>query len=88
MLERPTKKEESLLFDLPPNWKQEWWGMPEFIMGDARPQQKITVNFVCWDDVLEFSKRLGLSITSSTDSIWFPKENLDRPNEWVYDDES
>lgn len=87
---RRTKKVEVVqeaLFDLGPAWRDHWWGMPSFEMGDARPMQKITVNFYSWDDVLEFGRRLGITVTRNTDSMWFPPENVERPSDWSYDDE-
>lgn len=81
-------RDEPMLFDAGPAWQREWWGMPEFVMGDARPQQSITVNFRTWDDVIEFGRRLGLIVRPTTDSLWFPADNAGRPNDWVYADES
>lgn len=69
-----------------PVWKDHWWGMPSFEMGDARPMQRIMVNFHAWDDVVEFGNRLGLTVTRNTDSLWFPPEHVEKPSDWRYDD--
>ena len=66
--------EQISLLDLPPDWKSEWWGMPEFSMGDASPQHKITVNFLTTADVVAFAKRLGVPVTSRSDSVWYPHQ--------------
>ena len=90
-LARRTKKVEvvqEMLFDIPPDWREHWWGMPAFEQGDARPYQRITVNFMCPEDVAEFSRLLGAKFSRKTDSMWFPPESVDRPNEWEYADES
>ena len=69
--------EQPFLFsvdDAPEWWRIEWVGMPEFVMGNTEPFQKITVSFNTREDVAEFAKRLGVKVTNRTDSIWFPQE--------------
>lgn len=85
---RPVEVAQGALFDLAPDWTIQWWGMPSFEQKDARPYQRITVNFMSPDDVAEFSRLLGVRATNKTDSMWFPPEQVDRPNEWEYGDES
>ena len=85
---RNIQVEQLGFLDLGPVWKEHWWGMPSFEMGDARPMQRITVNFHSWDDVVEFGKRLGINVTRSTDSLWFPPEIVEKPSDWRYTDES
>jgi hypothetical protein len=48
--------------------------MPHFSMGDARPQHKITVNFMTDNDVKEFAEKTGLPVTTRSDSCWFPHQ--------------
>ena len=84
-LKRPVKQaEQSALFDLPPDWKSEWWGMPEFTMGDATPQYRVTINFLTLEDLRDFSARVGMSLTAKSDTAWFPPQRLDEPKEWGY----
>jgi hypothetical protein len=87
-LARPTRdnKMQLALFDINKDWENEWWGMPEFIMGDARPQYRIVVNFMTIEDIKDFANKLGLpSLSSRTDSIWYPlNNNIDKPKEWAY----
>lgn len=65
------------LFDVEPDWRTEWWGMPEFTMGDASPLRKVTINFMTRDDITRFAEVTGLPITGQTDSAWFPpQQNL------------
>lgn len=65
---------QNLLFDLEPDWRSHWWGMPTFSMGDARPQYKITINFMTKRDVEEFARKTGLPVTTRSDSAWFPHQ--------------
>jgi hypothetical protein len=86
-LKRPTRPpEQDALFDLPPDWRLDWWGMPEFTMGDATPQYRVTINFLTLEDLREFSARLGVPLTPKSDSAWFPAQRLDEPKEWKYVD--
>lgn len=87
---RVRTEEQGALFDLDQctDWRAHWWGMPSFEQGDARPAYRITMNFMSLEDVEEFGRRLGLRAGSQTDSLWFPLENVDRPSDWEYVDES
>ena len=69
---RKTVKPPPTLFEIEPDWKNEWWGMPSFEMGDCRPQHKITINFQTVDDIAEFSRLTGIHVTQQSDSAWFP----------------
>lgn len=72
---RPTRESaQGSLFDLEPDWREHWWGMPEFSMKDATPQHRITINFMTHEDVTAFSKLTGLCVTTSSDSAWFPRQ--------------
>lgn len=78
----PNKGTEPL-FDLPPDWKAHWWGMPSFVMGDARPAHKITINFMTADDVAAFAATTGLRVTTQSDTAWFPpQERLNGEYYW------
>jgi len=81
---RKTKEPEPALFEIEPDWREHWWGMPSFNMGDARPQHKITINFETAADVAEFAKLTGVPVTVKSDSAWFPyKQPLN--GEYYYD---
>lgn len=74
-LGRPTRKDgQGTLFDVEPSWKDHWWGMPEFSMGDASPQYRITINFMTENDVIEFAKKSGIPVSVRSDSAWFPPQ--------------
>lgn len=72
-LARPLREDpQPALFDRGTSWESEWWGMPHFSMGDARPQHKITVNFMTGEDVKAFAEKTGLPVTTRSDTTWFP----------------
>lgn len=84
LLKRPTRKEvKSTLLDLEPDWRKEWWGMPSFSMKDARPQHKITINFMTAADVRAFAEKTGLSVNTNSDTAWFPNRERLR-GQFVY----
>lgn len=73
---RPTRDADpqSTLFEIEPDWRDEWWGMPSFDMEDARPQYKITMNFMTADDVRAFAEKTGVPVSVRSDSAWFPHQ--------------
>jgi hypothetical protein len=74
-LKRPCRKtDEVMLFDLAPDWRYDWWGMPEFSMNDTSPQHRITINFITDEDVKEFALKTGIPVTTKSDSAWFPHQ--------------
>ncbi len=75
---------QPLLFDMPADWEDCWWGMPEFEMADARPQHKITINFMTAKDVKEFAKKTGLPVSTRSDTAWFPHQKPLR-GQYYYD---
>lgn len=63
--------------------------MPEFVQNDARPVQKIVVNFSTPDDVQQFAKLVGYDLTPKSRSIWFPyRERVNRKAIEYVDDHS
>lgn len=88
-LARKTREDrQSALFDIGRSWEDLWWGMPSFEMGDARPLFRIMVNIYTIDDLLEFGRRIGQGVTTKSDSITFPEEQIDKPSDWIYTDET
>lgn len=67
-----------------PNWKEIWWGMPEFKMEDATPNYQITMNFMTKDDLEDFAKRLELPITTKSNSAWWPHQKRLKSREYEY----
>jgi len=86
----PKKKVQSSLFDNDEDmlvWKEHWKGMPEFKQQDTMPYQKITMNFTREEDVKAFGELIGQKVTYKTDTLWFPKLNLEKPSNFIYTDE-
>jgi hypothetical protein len=83
-IQRKTREsDQGSLFDLEPDWRKSWWGMPEFTMQDASPQHRITINFMTHEDVAEFAKLCGLPVTTRSDTAWFPHQKpLSGEFEW------
>ena len=72
---RETRQPHPVLFeDNEPGWAEAWRGMPSFEMGDARPQYKLTINFMTAEDVRAFAERTGLPVTTKSDTAWFPHQ--------------
>ena len=87
LIQRKTRPEpQQSLFEAGSAWDSEWWGMPEFVMSDARPLYKITVNLYTLDDLRELGKALGLRVTPQTDSLTYPAPEAFKPSEWEYGD--
>jgi len=90
-IRRPTRDEDEcqqyLFGGDDESWREHWWGMPSFDMGDARPVQRITLNFQTLEDVREFGQRLELNISRQTTSLWFPPIPKVCRDDYVYDNE-
>lgn len=68
--------EELTLFDIGPDWKDHWWGMPEFeVSAHKIAAKKLVVNFPTTDDYNEFVSKNNLSVAATgggTSNAWFP----------------
>jgi hypothetical protein len=57
----------------------EWEGMPEYDMENVGdPTKTIIINFATPEDVEEFSRVVGQTVTMATRSIWFPPKDAVR----------
>jgi hypothetical protein len=68
-----SEPEQELLFDIPPDWKQYWKGMPGFEHVDLEPKHTIMVHFKDSIDRQKFATLVGQTITDDTKSLWYPK---------------
>lgn len=68
--------EQLALFDVAPDWKATWKGMPDFNQRDLTPWQSTIVHFKNREDRAAFSKLLGQTITDDTKSLWYPKAEI------------
>ena len=58
-------------------WKEHWKDMPEFIQKDLTSEKSIIVHFRNKEDRDTFSKLVEQKITYKTQSIWFPKAEIE-----------
>ena len=87
-LRQPTRppSPQQQLFDVEPNWREHWWGMPSFEMEDCRPAHQITVSFMTREDVDEFKARLGVKRVPRPDFMWYPQQQYRKQIQWGYVD--
>lgn len=72
--------DEMMLFDMEPDWKDYWWGMPEFSpASNNKPAKQVIINFPTVDDYEDFLKitkirpiRRGNG--DAIPSTWFPEK--------------
>jgi len=82
---RPTReKKKRGLFHVDPNWRDIWWGMPEFEMKDATPKYQIIMNFMTKEDVEDFARKLDLPLSSKSNSAWWPNQKKLKGCEFEY----
>lgn len=74
----PEDPAQLALFDIPPDWKQKWTGMPEFQQRDLTPWGTLPVHFASRSDRNAFAKLIGQTITDDTRSLWYPKAEIGR----------
>jgi len=70
---KPNDKQPNL-FGENEGWKEEWQGMPEYQQENLLPEFSLRVNFACIEDLRKFGELIGQSITSKTQSVWFPAQ--------------
>lgn len=64
--------EQFSLFDMPPDWRGEWQGMPDFEQEKQTPYACMNLRFEDEQALADFSKLIGQSLTEKTKSLWFP----------------
>jgi len=58
--------------------EREWKDMPEFIQDDLTPFQQVIVSFKNKEDRDAFAKMIDQKLTYKTQSVWYPKVEIDR----------
>jgi hypothetical protein len=71
-----TLGEQDSLFDIEPEWKEHWGGMPEYSQDNLMPWQTIKVHFQNRTDKKAFSELVGQTLGERTQYIWYPKVEL------------
>lgn len=79
---------QSNLFGSNEDWKEEWVGMPEYEQKNFLPEFSVRVNFSSYEDMKKFSVLIQQTITTKTQSVWYPKQNKEALSNKVYVDES
>lgn len=74
--------------EVPEKWEKEWQDMPEFKMEDKTSYKQIIVHFACQKDRDDFATLIDQKITYKTQSLWFPKAEIERLMNKRYIDES
>jgi len=70
---------EGGFFNIQPDWKEHWRGMPSFeLTNDQSAYQSLIVNFRNPIDRESFAELLGRNLTDKTKSVWWPKEEIDK----------
>jgi len=54
----------------------EWQGMPEYDQRDEMPYRTLHVHFNNDEDVAEFARLIGQSVTDKTKYLWFPHQEI------------
>ena len=69
-------EEQDRLFEIDPDWKDTWAGMPEYRHEDLQPWQSIYVHFKTQEDRQDFAHLVGQALHSNTKFIWHPKATI------------
>lgn len=85
----PMDNDQGALFDKQDfaTWRNEWRGMPEFLMEDLAPYNSITLHFPSRQAMVDFAALVEQTITSRTKSVWFPNLEITRFSDKRYQDE-
>ena len=68
----------SLFPDFENEIEKEWHGMPEFVQENKEPIKQLIISFRNYDDYKEFSKLINQPLTKKTQSVWFPKVEIEK----------
>ena len=68
--------------------EKEWQGMPEFVHEDLTSYRQIVVHFKSKEARKEFAELIDQTVSSKTQSIWFPQAIIDRYIDKRYTHES
>jgi len=56
------------------DWKSEWKDMPDYSQGDKKAVKRVVINFETVEDMEEFNKITGLSVTMKTKGVFYPQK--------------
>lgn len=75
---------DDTLFDVDPDWKDLWQGMPEYSHEDLQPWQSVIVHFARPEDREAFAKLVGQQLHAKTKFIWHPKAEIRKASDKVF----
>jgi len=84
---KPNKQQITLFGEQEP-WRDEWQGMPEYAQENLLPEYSVRINFASAKDLQHFANLIGQSLTTKTQSVWFPAQQKSNLNKFVYVDET
>lgn len=82
--QEPKDVEQHALFDVEPEWKDLWHGMPEYSHEDLQPYQSLTVHFKTMADREAFSRLINQPLTAKTKSVWHPRAEVRKASDKVF----
>ena len=62
---------------------QQWLDMPEFVQDNRQAFKRVVVNFNSQEDIEEFNRRTGLSVSVHTKGVFFPDHSGEEQVEYV-----
>ena len=63
------------LFEMEPEWKEHWTGMPEYRSENQAGNFSVVIHFQNLDGLKMFSQLIGQTVTPLTKGIYFPLRN-------------
>ena len=78
------KEQLDMFPELKNNIDKEWVNMPEFDMKNLEPVKQIIVSFKTYGDMNKFAKLIEQPLTDKTQSVWYPKANIDKAFDKLY----
>jgi hypothetical protein len=67
------EEEQLNMFNLGPDWEDEWTDMPEYVTNKIEPYRMVIMRFRNQEDVDKFQKLIDQGMTRETKSLWYPK---------------
>jgi DNA polymerase I-like protein with 3'-5' exonuclease and polymerase domains len=80
----PSDAEQPQLFEVEPDWKDHWVGMPDYSHADLQPDSTLLVHFRSAKDRAAFSKLVGQHLHERTKFIWHPKAEILKASDKVF----
>lgn len=80
----PGDEDQPALFEVEPDWKEHWQGMPDYSHEDLQPWQSIYVHFQTQKDREDFARLVGQTLHAKTKFIWHPKAKIDKASDKVW----